>query len=174
MSDTGHSLKEIAAWALSLKYFRFCEAYDVGPPRDDPERLLVAIRIESEQDLVVVFGHLGIPVERVPADAPRRSWGIVNDPTPVTQFPDIYQPGAVRIAGVRVVGWVGADRLELQITDEQDPHVVTAAAVQSARSVEPLLAPLADRIIDPPQDNSYCFSPKSRPQYWAPDPAAAP
>jgi hypothetical protein len=166
MSDTDHSREEIAAWALSLKFFRFCEAYLTGPLRDEGERLLVAIRIDSEQDLVAVFGRLGIPVERVPADAPQRFWVAVNEPSPITQFPNIYQPKVVRLAGVSVYAWVRSDRVELDIKDEQDPYVVTAAAVQSARSVEPLLIPLADRIIDPPQDNAYCISPKFYPQYW--------
>lgn len=167
MSGTDHSMEEIAGWFLSLKYFRFCAAYPFGPLRDDPERLLVAIRIESEQDLVSVFGQLGIPVERIPPDAPKRTWCIASDPMPITRFPNIYQPRAVRIAGVRVIGWVQSDRLELEITDEQDPYVVTAAAVQAAQSVEPLLAPLADRIIDPPHENAYCTLPRSSPQYKA-------
>ena len=170
MSDTYHSREEIAAWVLSLKYFRFCHDYPDGPLRGDGERLLVAIRIESEQDLVAVLGQLGIPVERSPVDAPQGNRRTSNHPVPTTRFPDIYQPRAVRIAGVLVVGRVGSDRLELEITDEQDPYVVTEAAVQAARSVEPLLAPLADRIIDPPQVNAYHTTPKSSPQYEAEKP----
>jgi hypothetical protein len=50
MSYPGHTSEEITPWAHSLKVLRFCEAFSTGSMRDESERLLAAIKIDSEQD----------------------------------------------------------------------------------------------------------------------------
>ena len=101
----------------------------------------MALRVETEDELLAVFSTLGIPVVR--------------------------QPGHVRLAGAKVFAWVHPGRLELSISDEEDIYEVTPEAVQSALAVERLIALLEDRLIDPPQDDRHCLAPKYYPELWA-------
>ena len=59
-----HSREQLAAWARRLAFFRFCRAW--GGQANDADQLLVAFRIDSEDDLLDVLGILGIPEKRVP------------------------------------------------------------------------------------------------------------
>lgn len=170
---SSHSQTELVSWARSLEFFRFCRAY--GGHANDGDRLLVAVRIESELDLVAVFDQLGIGVQRLPEDNPRPLPGVQYSAAEfgkfvsrIQQFPSIGQPGAVRLAGAAVWGWVHAGRLDLEIRDADNPYDVSAAAITSARLVEPLLLPLSlsGKLIDPPQDDQHCICPKFYPEFW--------
>ena len=151
---SSHSEAELAEWVRSLEFFRFCRAF--GGHANDGDRLLVAVRIESEGDLVAVLEQLGIGVQRLPE----------SNPSGIHQFPGIQQPGTVRLAGADVFCWVNPGRLELWISDADDPYNVSAAAISSARLVEPCLSPLSGRLIDPPLDDRHCLCPKFYPAIW--------
>src|SRR6187399_1451191 len=144
---SSHSEVELAEWARSLEFFRFCRAF--GGHANDGDRLLVAVRIGSEGDLVAVLEELGIGVQRLPE----------SNPSGIHQFPGIQQPGTVRLAGADVFCWVNPGRLELSISDADDPYDVSAAAISSALLVEPRLLPFAGRLIDPPLDDRHCICP---------------
>jgi hypothetical protein len=79
------------------------------------------------------------------------------------------QPGYVTIAGCRIYAWVypgNPERLTLSLISEDGAEAVTEAVVQSAERVETELRPLAERIIDPPQDDANCICPKWYPEFW--------
>jgi hypothetical protein len=165
-----HSEQVLRSWAHALQYFRFCRAY--GGHANDGDQLLVAIQLQSEQDLLEIFGALRIPVEPTTEREPR---SVLSAPSelarlppkiPLVHIPGFFQPGHCSIAGAHVHAWVQTGRLELSIADAQSPYDVTVAAVESARAVERLLDPLAGRLLDPPQDNKNCICPKYYPSFW--------
>src|SRR6187402_3966899 len=88
-----HTKGQLISWARSLEFFRFCRAY--GGHANDGDNLLLAVRIESEGDLVAVLDQLGIGVQRLPE----------SNPSGIQQFPSIQQPGAVRLVGADVFCW---------------------------------------------------------------------
>jgi hypothetical protein len=168
-----HSPDELRAWARSLRYFRFCRAYG-GHSGDDGDQLMVALRIGSERELEGVFAQLQIPVRRLPPDNPEPQIGVAYTgaqyaefKTGTPDFPRIQQPSHVTIAGQKAHAWMLKGQLQITIHDQLSPYDVTQEAVDSARQVEPLLAPLRARIIDPPRDNRNCVCPKFYPLFWA-------
>lgn len=72
--------------------------------------------------------------------------------------------------GVATNVYEGSRGLEFSITDAELPYTVTQAAVDSARSIERFLEPLAGKVIDPPQDDKYCICPKFYPSFWVDKP----
>lgn len=168
-----HSRDELRGWARSLAYFRFCRAF--GGHANDGDCLRVALAVPSEQDLFEVAVQLGITLERLPHDNPEPVVGTSYTSAEFAKFkpsiggydPPIRQPGQVRIAGASVFAWVRAGRLDLSMSDEDEPHEVTARTVRSAQTVETLLRPLAHLCIDPPQEGRNCLSPKAHPELWS-------
>jgi hypothetical protein len=86
--------------------------------------------------------------------------------TRVKQFPDIMQPGHVRLFNVPVFVSVHDGRLELNIFDQDNRYVVTDRSIDGARVVEAAIAPLASSLIEPPLDDKHCICPKYYPEFW--------
>ncbi|MEU7893312.1 hypothetical protein AB0B45_10630 [Nonomuraea sp. NPDC049152] len=167
-----HSPAELRAWATSLAYFRFCRAY--GGHANDGDRLLVSLRTETEADLLAVMSALGLAAVRLPADNPRPVEGVGYSAAefaafvpPMPRFPHFAQPGHVLIAGRPAHVWSAAETLSLSLNDERDVYEVTDATVESAKVIERLLAPVAARVVDPPQDSRHCVCPRYYPEFWA-------
>jgi hypothetical protein len=76
-------------------------------------------------------------------------------------------PGHATIAGQAAYVLTGPDRLEIHLSDPDDPYEVSAATVRAAVAIEPLLDPMAGRVIDPPRDDHHCVCPKYYPELWA-------
>jgi hypothetical protein len=174
-----HPTAEIVAWARSLKFFRFCAGFASGH-YEEGERLLVAIKVDSEPDLVEVLNRLGLPVERIFPDTPLLDTSVgytiqeaAKYPVPIPEFPGVGQPRHVRIAGAKAFAWVAVGRLQLDVMDEEQWYRVTDASVRAAQRVEPLLAPLAHRLIQPPLNDPRCICPEFYPHYWGLGPAPA-
>ncbi|WCT56676.1 hypothetical protein PQ456_03900 [Paenibacillus kyungheensis] len=142
-----HSLDTLLEWSKRLKYFRYCRAY--GGHVGDGDSLLIAIRIQSEQELHEVFEQLDIPIVLASDSS--------TSTTANWRYPQIEHPKHVMIAGVKAFIWMYPDRMKLSITNLEHPVEVTATSVVAAEQLEPFLAPLAYRMIDPPQDDRYCF-----------------
>jgi hypothetical protein len=166
-----HPQAEIRLWARQLKYFRFCKAY--GGHANDGDQLKVALKFDSEEDLVETCKSLGLPLRRISADSPkpvpgvRYSWQeFTKFVSFVDDFPTIEQPGWTTLLGLKVHVWIRSDRLEICIMDEGNLYEVSAAAVDVASKIEELLRPLAERLIEPPQDNRNCICPKFYPEFW--------
>jgi hypothetical protein len=143
-----HSLDTLLEWSKRLKYFRYCRAY--GGHVGDGDCLLIAIRIQSEQELYEVFAQLGLPMIDISPDASTSA-------TVKWNYPQIEHPKHVIIAGVKVFIWMYPDRMKLSITNLEHPVEVTETSVVAAEQLEPYLTPLIHLMIDPPQDDRYCF-----------------
>lgn len=168
-----HPAPELARWARALRVFRFVRARG-GHSGDDDNRFLAALAVTSEADLLAVLGALGIVPEYVPPDAPEPEPGRSYTgyewaafPSRVHAYPTLRQPGHVRLAGEAAFVWASAERVEITVHDAVDLWDVSEAAFESARRIEPLLAPLAGRIVDPPQDDRYCLCPAYYPEVFA-------
>jgi hypothetical protein len=74
--------------------------------------------------------------------------------------------GAIRIGEAMVHTYYMGGRLELRLSDETEPWRVTDTAVAAASAIEVDVARLASRVIDPPQDDELCISPKHHPEIW--------
>jgi len=171
-----HSRETLREWARSLSFFRFCRAF--GGHANDGDCLRAALAIASEAQLQDVFAQLGMALERLPQDHPEPVAGVHYPGAEFMKFVPaargfglpVRQPGRVTIAGAEVFAWLRAGRLDLSMSDADEPWDVTARTVRAAQSVELLLRPLAGLCIDPPQEGRNCLSPKSHPWLWA-DPA---
>lgn len=119
-----------------MSYFRFCRAY--GGHANDGDQFLAAFRYTDEADLQAVLGSLGL-----------------------------RQTGRCEIAGEQCFVGANNHRLAL-IVDGGDgnPYEVSEEDFQRALRLERQLQLLADRVIDPPQDDRNCICPKYYPGYW--------
>jgi hypothetical protein len=150
-----HSPEELREWAGRLRWFRFCRAF--GGHAGDGDRLLVALRAESEAELLALFATLGIAAIPQPPD---------DNTSRIPHLPHLRQPGHVRVAGEPAFAWAGPGRLELQLFDPDSPWDVTARTVRSAARIEPLVAVLRESVIEPPLDDKHCVCPKYHPALW--------
>jgi hypothetical protein len=165
-----HSKASLAEWAPTLRFFRYCRAY--GGHVGDGDALRVTLRFESRSDLEGLLAHFGIPLQILPAGAPRPVPGKAYPAdefrsfrSTVDRFPDIIQPGHTSVLGVPAFVWVQDSRMTIDSTGE-NVWEVDDTAIASARRLEPLLEPLAARVLDPPQDDRHCICPKHYPELW--------
>jgi hypothetical protein len=159
-----HSFAELHEWTARMRFFRFCRAF--GGHANDGDQLLAALRVETEADLLAVSTQLGVVLRTVPIPTPAPIAGarytiaeFSEFPTPIVPFPRFEQPGWVRIAEVACSVWVSPGRLELTLQGAAgDPYEVTDQDVENAVKIETLMAPLAERVIDPPRESERCFT----------------
>jgi hypothetical protein len=159
-----HSFEELQAWTERMRFFRFCRA--IGGHANDGDMLLAALRVESEADLVAVAAALGIALRELPADTPApvpgriyRGDELARFPSRIDGHPRFEQPGTITLAGVRCFAWVFPGRLELQLSGAAgDGYEVTEEDVRNAVTIEAAMAPVADRVIDPPLKGERCFT----------------
>ena len=147
-----HPKRRLREWARSMRYFRFIRGPG-GGMNDYGDRLAVVLKASSQQDIERILATLAAPGGRAPGSASH---------------------GGVRVSGARVDIRESGRNLELAITDSEQVGEVTQAVVDAARSVEAILAPLADKLIDPPQDDKYCVCPKYYPSFWQDEGAGSP
>lgn len=110
-----------------------------GGHHDDGDDLRLALRAETEQELGAVLAALGLT-----------------------------ELGHVRIAGESAFASARPGRLELRLSDPDEPYEVSARAVASAVAIEAALGALTSSVIDPPLDDPHCVCPKYYPHLWAP------
>lgn len=110
-----------------------------GGHNNDGDDLRLALRAETEHELTAGLATLGIT-----------------------------GPGPVRIAGEPAFAWAGPGRLELRLSDPDEPYEVTGQTVDSAIRIEAGLGPLTSSVIDPPLDDPHCICPKYYPHFWSP------
>ena len=110
-----------------------------GGHHDDGDDLRLALRAETEQELGGVLAALGLT-----------------------------ELGQVSIAGESAFASARPGRLELRLSDPDEPYEVSARAVASAVAIEAALGALTSSVIDPPLDDPHCVCPKYYPHLWAP------
>lgn len=167
-----HSEAELRRWATSLRFFRYCRAY--GGHANDADRFAAALRVETRADLEAVCGALGLGLTRLPADAPQpvpgRSYTgaeIASFRSRIPDFPGFEQPGRQTLASAPVRAWVQSHRLQLAIDgSDAGGYAIGERDFEAARAVDRLLEPLAERVVDPPQDDDHCLCPKHYPAWW--------
>ncbi|TWF76242.1 hypothetical protein FHX44_112131 [Pseudonocardia hierapolitana] len=109
-----------------------------GAHNNDGDDLRLALRAETEHELAAVLAALGIT-----------------------------ELGHVRIAGENAYVWSRLGRLELRLSDPDQPYEVTARTVESAIRIEAALGTLTSSVIDPPLDDPHCVCPKYHPHLWS-------
>jgi sorbitol-specific phosphotransferase system component IIA len=110
-----------------------------GDHHDDGDDLRLALRAATEHELGAVLAALGLT-----------------------------ELGHVRIAGESAFASARPGRLELRLSDPDEPYEVSARAVASAVAIEAALGALTSSVIDPPLDDPHCVCPKYYPHLWAP------
>jgi hypothetical protein len=64
---------------------------------------------------------------------------------------------------------LGERELTLSLSGaDGNPYEVTAADVTNALALEPRIASMTGRVIDPPLTGMYCVSPSEYPELWSP------
>jgi hypothetical protein len=110
-----------------------------GGHNNDGDDLRLALRAETEHELAAVLAALGIT-----------------------------ELGHVRIAGENAFVSTRPGRLEIRLSDPDEPYEVSGRAVASAIRIEAGLTTLAPSVIDPPLDDPHCVCLKFHPHLWAP------
>lgn len=160
----------VADWARSLRYFRFVRSG--GGMSGGGDSLRLAVRVRTQAELEEIFAMLGVrlrpvlpdPAEQGGCGNVRFEAGPLDDPEAVRRMAPAV--GAIRIGEATVHAYIAPGALELNIADEIEPWRVTHAAVHAAREIEPAIDRFAGRLIDPPQDDELCISPKHHPGIW--------
>lgn len=157
-----HSPEELVQWGKKLRYLRYRRAS--GGHAGDGDRLAAAIRIEGREHLESVCAALGIVLrplaegEEDPVWRPR-----------VKDYPDLGQPGHTEIGGVPSFVWIYRDRLELGVSDPDNPYEVSASTVDAAAGgLEDRLHPLRELLIQPPDQSRNCVCPEHYPELFEP------
>jgi len=158
-----HGFEELARWTASMRYFRFVRA--LGGHANDGDTLEVALRFDSERDLVALATDLGIVLREAPP-APvakrgraHRAEELDESPCRIDGHPRYLQPCLVELDGVRCFAWVYRGRLVLRLSGAAgDPYEVTEDDVREALLLEVRIAPFADRVLEPPCPER-CFTP---------------
>jgi hypothetical protein len=166
-----HSREELAVWAPALKCFRYCRAN--GGHANDGDELKVAIRFGSEEELRSQFEALGIPLEEMPAVAPRPVAGAAYRGDEWAKFlpfvdslPHLRQPSHISFNKIPCHVWIYPQKWELCIVDPAYPYEVTSRSIEHARAIDPLFKSIGNDIVDPPLDNKRCICPKFYPDLW--------
>ncbi|MEV6767505.1 hypothetical protein AB0N05_02625 [Nocardia sp. NPDC051030] len=166
-----HSEAELQGWIQRLRWFRYCRA--VGGHANDCDELRLALRAETEHELLALFVALGITPEWIPDDAPQPVPGVAYTPgeyarfpSRIPEFPGLAQPGHLAITGEKAFAWASSGRLALSLSDPDTVYEVTERAVAAAVAIESALADLSAAIIDPPLDDPHCLCPKYYPHLW--------
>ena len=174
-----HTRKQIGAWARRLKHFRFARAY--GGHANDGDQLIVMLRTGDEDAMLAICRALGLVLQPMPSAPELQKLSAAELPLSCRHYPGWQQPGHTSVAGSRLYAWLGSylvkdesgrltgeaiPSLQLSVMDEEDVWSVTEAAVAHAEAVESLLTPLAAQLIDPPQDDRNCISPKRYPEMF--------
>ena len=153
-----HSIAEIQAWNRRLRFFRYFRAY--GGHANDADSLDVAISYNGESDLLAVLGTLGIHPRIFTEAPPQPKTGVSYPSEEFEKFPSIVegtrcieQPGHTEIFGTRVFVWCHKDRIMISLTN--DLWDVGEATIRAAELIEPHIAEMRERIIDPPQDSDH-------------------
>jgi hypothetical protein len=137
------SEEQVARWARSLRYFRFCRGRP-APFFTEPDRLVVALRSDGASDRRQLLDALG-------AD----------------DGPDGFRD----LTGGRARVDARPDRLLLSVSGvEQRRTELTDRDVEVASAIEEVIDAVADRVIDPPFDDRSCVSPAHYPALFAATP----
>lgn len=167
-----HSRAELREWGNALRFFRFCRA--AGGHANDGDTLEAALGFRDLDELHALCRGLGFSLTPLPPDEPQPVVGqsysgadFGRFRTPIDDYRLWEQPGRKELAGVSVFLWVHAGKLRLSLSGDDDPYEVTEADVEKAKRLEVLLEPLAQAIVDPPNDSDRCFHPGRYPRFFA-------
>lgn len=167
-----HTRELFSEIARRFRYFRFCRGKDGHGPDASGDSLLVSLRVDSEADLQRIFQSLEIPLIAIqPGEEvaqPGKSYTgeeYAKLVKPLYRFPQFREIGWTSIRGAKVFVYL-AKTLTISVTDPEDVWSVTEPAFRVAESLEPLIALVADAVIDPPKDDKYCVCPKYYPELW--------
>ena len=168
-----HPRAEIQRWATTLRYFRFCRA--AGGHANDGDSFLLVLRYQGQDDLLDLLSRLGVTPRTVPP--PRsgddRLWAgytaeeLARLPDAVPDCPGIAQPGRQRIREANCFLWAAGGRLAVNLSDSTNEYEVTEASFVAAQRIEEIVASVAARIVEPPEDNELCICPKYHSYLWA-------
>lgn len=163
-----HSAAEIARWCAGLKRFRFCRAR--GGFAGDGDSLKASIEFADEAELTHVMHSLGVTLNLLSPDDPKpvpgkaytgQEWKQFK--TAVAEFPRYEQPGWEQIAGVPAFVWVGARRVDIDLSGAGgDLYAVTERDYENALKVEGRIGSLALRFVHPPR-GCQCLCPECHP-----------
>lgn len=136
-------------WNRSLRHFRFHFAH--GGHANDMDRMVASIAFEpGEPGLLALFSKLGVTLQRIPDDKPRRvvgrsfnsaDWEKYADP--IACHPAYESPSFVRLFGMPVHLAVRPGIVDITITGaDGDPWSVTERDFKNALALEALLPTL--------------------------------
>lgn len=161
-----HSEDQLRCWAVALSFFRFCRAY--GGHGTDGDRFLVTLRYDSESDLVSIADKLGLTFEewerRTPSNVPLT---VDESTSRINDCPSLRQIGHCSILEKRCFTFADSGKFSVSVSGAAgNCFAVTEVDFLAAKEIESSLVALAERVVDPPQDDRNCISPKHYPAFW--------
>jgi hypothetical protein len=145
-----HPRHRLAAWATTLRHFRFVRGSGGGMD-DHGDALMIALDVPSLAEVGAVLATIGAtaePMYREPDDSPHG------------------ESASIQIGNARLTGYRYRGRLELSLSDSDEPWSVTQRTIDLAQSIEAAFDSVRQRLIEPPVDSRYCVCPRYYPSFW--------
>ncbi|MDO3408148.1 hypothetical protein QWJ34_00055 [Saccharibacillus sp. CPCC 101409] len=156
-----HPRLEMKEWARRMSIFRFCRAN--ADQTGERDRLMAAVRFSSREELEETCALLGIPLTEIPSGSDAAG---VSERVRVQPYPELRQPGHIRLMKLPAHVWIQSDRIAISLFDADDPTGVTGRTIKSAAAIESRLEAFKDRLIDPPLKDRHCLCPKFYPDLF--------
>jgi hypothetical protein len=164
---------DLKRWARAMRYFRFTHAH--GGHANDADTVSVVLRFDDQADLGNLLRALSIePIVHVvkPTQPVFGKSYSVDDyasfPSLVPHTEWMQQPCRQLIDGAPVFVWCDRQQCRIDMLTELDNgYSVAEVDITNALLLEPRIATLAERWIDPPHDTPRCICPKHHPGVWA-------
>ena len=147
----------VKKWVNQLAIFRLCTAYP-HPNDMKPERFLAKVKFSSEEELNDVLDRLSLEPENSAEN---------EDDSTVSSFLEQNYSGPVLVNGIACQLTIEREPNSLIIEvsgTKEEPFKLDESVFQRALKLDRFLDSLALPVVDPPQDDKYCISPKYYPE----------
>lgn len=158
-----HSKDELKEWAKELSLFRYFRAY--GGHANDGDSLDLAIKYKNVNELIYIFGLLGVNIIRYDSKPDQPISGKPYSGEEFDKFPSlipntkwIKQPCWTTLCDIKV--FIFCSEHAIKITVNSNPYEVIQEDIEHAKKLEQFIKTLKVDVIDPPFETKHYLCPK--------------
>ena len=158
-----HSKDELKKWAKELSFFRYFRAY--GGHANDGDSLDLAIKYRDENELIDIFGLMGINIIKYDSKPEQPILGKTYSFKEFDKFPSlipntkwIKQPCETFLCGIKVFIFCSEHVIKISVNSKS--YDVIQEDIENAKKLEQFINTLRINIIDPPFETKHYLCPK--------------